>query len=296
MEATINKLREQQDKLKLEQHRFHFDKFLRTLTVILQPHQKEWKKTAFEAIKSQRERVDRLSTQVAAFRRFQLLYLVFHNFKELLKLKKKKVLEAAQEMNYLEERFSLAIEMHSFNLKTKALTSFIKFVEQSRELKAKVEVVGKVALKVNNFKEKLREEKEKAEKEKDEVERQAYRELVKKKDREELDNIRNLRTEEAKRLLVGFETKDNFDKINQEISNEEDVINETPKRDDSMSANFMKESGLSDFIHNERIVYQDSKSADPFTDGIEAPIDGEMIQSNEDVRQTLTLRTLLLLS
>lgn len=258
--------------------------------MILLPRQKDECKIAFQAIKNQRLRVDRLTTQVQAFRRFQLLFLVFHNFKEILRSKRQKILEEAQKNNYDQERMNLAVEMHSFNLKTKAFTSFNKFVELGRELKAKVEVVGKVAIKVNNFKEKLREEKEKVEKEQDEAERHAYRMLIIQQEKEEMAKIRKLRAEEAKRLLLGVETSDNLNEVNKEIADENIYNDDFTDKNEDKSNNLIQESGLSDFIHNEKIVYGDTVDEDKFSEDEQLKTPYHMIQSIEEVRQTLTLR------
>lgn len=184
------------------------------------------------------------------------------------------------------ERLALAEEMYEFNLKTKAVCGWKKGAKESAERRQRELAGDKVGVKVESFKEKMREAREQAAAAQYKLEKLQREKERKDKQKEDLKKIREMRIQEAQRLEVGFE--DDFVPEKVEILDDEERSKGDPFK--KGEGDEMKESALSDFIHNERIAFEDIDDETPHENDENRSESNVIQQSTEEIRQTLTLR------
>lgn len=271
----------------------HLDKLCRCLNSAFSIKFKEHKILAIQELKLNARRVSWQNTTLHHFIRFRLVSKAWHSFRVAIRHRRLEAAQLTYKQEINDEKLELAIEMHAFNMKTRALILWSAYASDAVKRKQREKAGDKVGAKVDSFKEKMREAREKAVAAQDKLEKLQREKDWKDRQKAELRKVKELRLQEAQRLEVGLE--DDF------VPNEVELPDENEASDMNLKEDFlnqkepvsMKESGLSDFIHNERIAYDEDPMAnqDQVYDENDLSVTNYMKQSTEEVRQTITLRS-----
>lgn len=292
VQATLDKLRDQQEKLKRENYKIHLERLTRSMKFMFAPRQFENMLWSFKSIREHSLQAAQHNKLAFNFRRFKSISLIWNCLRHLIKQKRFEAAKRDYQSEIANEKLGLAEEMFSFNLKVKSIESWKEFIIEARKKKEKIKFGDKIGVKVDSFKDRMREAREKAAEAQNNLEK-LQREKQKKEDHKmELRKIRELRIEEAQRLKIGIEKASedglfNYKLENPEIENEGEDYN-------------IKESGLSEFIHTEKLVYIEeavNDNGNQLENELQIGDDFErMKESTEEERLTLQLRNLGLYS